>query len=238
MSLIGSIVKSVYGKEMTANSGNGVKLKYQKWGKARECIDALQKFLTSRRTMTLVIKGLIILLAMAIVVEAIFQFNLLASWYTTTSARRADVDREFKRRSNLIPNLVYAAENYAVYEKGVFKYVSDARKAMQAVQGSGANSVAANNELSKALSRLIALAEEYPNLKATQPIQDLIRESANTENRIAEAKQKYNLAAEIFNQHISTFPGNLFGRIYGYTLVKYISTEESLEVPSLDLKIK
>lgn len=237
MSVIGAIVKSVYGKELTENSGNGVKLKHKKWGKVRECLEALDKVVSSRRTIALVIKGLLILIAIVIVVEAVFQFNLLTSWYTTTCARRADVDREFQRRSNLIPNLVYAAENYAIYEKSVFNYVSDARKALRAVQSSGGNPVEANNELSKALFRLIALAEEYPDLKATQSIQDLIRESSNTENRIAEAKQKYNHAAEVFNQCMSTFPGNVFAHIYGYSLVPYIGTEETIEVPSMELKI-
>ena len=96
---------------------------------------------------------------------------------------------------------------------------------------------AAGSELEKTLSRLIALAEEYPDLKATQSIQDLIKEAANTENRIADAKEEYNKAAEVYNQYRSIFPGNMFAFIYRFEALPYIGLKEELRVPLIDLKM-
>jgi len=118
----------------------------------------------------------------------------------------------------------------------VFKDVSESRKMVKA-RSSETSSPEEGSELQKALFRLNALAEEYPDLKATQSIQDLIREAANTEDRIADAKEKYNKANEIYNQYRTVFPGNVFAFIYRFKPLPYIGLEEDLKVPVIDLNM-
>ena len=93
------------------------------------------------------------------------------------------------------------------------------------------------SDLSKALSGLVALSEEYPDLKATQPIQDLLKEATNTEDRIAEAKQEYNKAAEAYNQYRTIVPGNVFAMLFGFGAAEFIGLDEGVEVPVMDLKM-
>ena len=136
-----------------------------------------------------------------------------------------------------MPNLVSVISEYTAYERGVFKHVSDARETLNAMRSSGISGSKAGGVLEKALSGLVALAEDYPNLKATQSIQDVIKEAANTENRIADAKIKYNKACEIYNQYRTTFPGNVFAFVYRFRPFAYIGLEEEVKVPLIDLKI-
>jgi LemA protein len=151
-------------------------------------------------------------------------------------SRQADVEREYQRRENLIPNLVFAVSKYATYEKGVFKDISDARSELMKIQSSEISQSQVNSLLEKALSRLVAWAEEYPDLKATQSVQDLIKEASNTEDRIADAKKEYNKECEVYNQYLSVFPGNVFAFIYRFKLLPYIGLED-VNVPVIDLDI-
>jgi LemA protein len=150
-------------------------------------------------------------------------------------ARRADVNRELQRRENLIPNIVATVSKYAAYEQGVFKHVSDVRTELKKIKSSNASSAQINSVLEKALSGLVALAEEYPDLKATNSIQDLIKEAANTEDRIADAKKEYNKDCVVYNQYLSVFPGNIFAFVYRYKTLPYIGLEEDVNVPVIDL---
>ncbi|MHC4396153.1 MAG: LemA family protein [Planctomycetota bacterium] len=181
-----------------------------------------------------IVKIVVVLVILFIAAESIFQFNRFAAWQTKVMARQADVEREYQRRQNLIPNLVYAVSRYAAYEQGVFKYVSDAREALKTIRSSETSGSQVSGLLEKTLSRLVALAEEYPDLKATQSIQDLIKEAANTEDRIADAKKEYNKDCEVFNQYLSVFPGNVFAFIYRYKPLPYIGLED-VDVPVIDL---
>jgi len=87
------------------------------------------------------------------------------------------------------------------------------------------------------LPRLIALAEEYPDLKASGAMQDLIAEASNTEDRIADAKKDYNKQAEVYNQYRTIVPGNLFALIFGFEAVPYIGLDEQVKVPAIELKV-
>ncbi len=116
----------------------------------------------------------------------------------------------------------------------MFKDVSEARSELMKIQNSEISQNQISSVLEKALSRLVALAEEYPDLKATQSVQDLIKEASNTEDRIAEAKGKYNEECEIYNQYLSIFPGNVFAFIYRYRSLPYIGLED-VNVPVIDL---
>lgn len=240
MSRIGVIVRRLYGEELKSAANNGAGTTDERPSRKRRKFVVFKKALSSlgdRRRVVWVIRIAVILAALVVVAEAVFQFNRFAAWRTKVMARRADFERELQRRENLIPNLVYAVSRYAAYEQGVFKYVSDARETLKMIRSSETPRIEASSILEKALSRLVALAEEYPDLKATQSIQDLIRETANTEDRIADAKETYNEACEIYNQYLSIFPGNVFGLIYRFKPLPYIGLEEELKVPVLDLNM-
>jgi len=240
MSRIGAVVRRLYGEELkpatNANNVGGTMDGRPSRKRKRKKLISLKKRLSSQRTVIWGIRIAVILVALFVAAESIFQFNRLTSWYVIVTARRADIERELQRRENLIPNLVYAVSKYAVYEQAVFKDVSESRKMVKA-RSSETSSPEEGSELKKALFRLNALAEEYPDLKATQSIQDLIREAANTEDRIADAKGEYNKASETYNQYRTTFPGNVFAFIYRFKPLPYIGLEEDLKVPVIDLNI-
>lgn len=231
MSHLGAIVRKLYGDEVKPAARKVVK----KRGRLRRKLEDLSDALKRRPTVLWVIRIVVILLTLFVVIEGIFQYNRLQAWNTTVLARRADVDRELKRRANLIPNIIYLARRYESYEQEMVKYVSDARAVLQKIQTSQETGTPVNSLLEKALSKLVALAEAYPDLKATQPIQDLTENWAETENRIADAKKDYNAAAEQFNQYLTTFPGNVFAFVYRFKFAEYISFEENFDVPQINL---
>ncbi len=234
MSRIGAIVKKLYGEEVKPVTNNiGTAMNAKKNRKKRR-FENFKNALGSRRTVVWIIRIVIVLVVLFIAIESIFQFNRFASWDTKVTARRADLDREYQRRQNLIPNLVFAVSRYASYEQSVFKDVSEARSELMKIQTSEISQSQISNVLEKALSRLVALAEEYPDLKATQSVQDLIGEASNTEDRIAEAKKEYNKECEIYNQYLSIFPGNIFAFIYRYKSLPYMGLED-VNVPVIDL---
>lgn len=137
--------------------------------------------------------------------EAVF-----ASW--------ADVEATYQRRADLIPNLVETVKAYAAHEKETLQAVTEARAQvgqvkLDASQLGDAASVArfqkAQEGMSGALSRLLVVAERYPDLKANQNFRDLQHQLEGTENRINVARQRYNRSVQTFNSSIRTFPGNL-----------------------------
>ncbi|MCF6179712.1 MAG: LemA family protein [Geopsychrobacter sp.] len=130
----------------------------------------------------------------------------------------ADVEATYQRRTDLIPNLVETVKGYASHEKETLQAVTNARASIGKTQintGDLANPAAlqkyqqAQGALSGALSRLLVVAERYPDLKANQNFLDLQHQLEGTENRINVARQRYNKAVQIFNGSIRTFPNNL-----------------------------
>jgi len=158
---------------------------------------------------------------------------------TDSKAYFAQVGVELKRRSNLIPNLVVTVRKYAFHEEEIFKHVSDAREMLTQAKNMTEKMEAAA-KLDTALSKLLAVVEQYPDLKATQSMQDLIKELTNTENRIAEEKGKYNEVARAYNQLLSAFPTNILGRIYGFAQrMPYIGAEKDLlKTPEVEFEWK
>jgi len=235
MSRIGAIVRRLYDEEFKSSPDReSVTLPKRQRGRKSK-LKAFKDALGSRRTAIWAVRIAVVLVILFIIAKSIFQFNRFASWETVVMSRRADVNRELQRRQNLIPNLVFAVSKYASYEQGVFKHVSDARETLNMIRTSPTSLDKTSGLLEKTLSKLVALAEEYPDLKATQSIQDLIKEAANTEDRIAEAKKEYNKSCETYNQYLSVFPGNIFAFIYRYSLHPYIGLKEEVEVPIIDL---
>jgi len=127
----------------------------------------------------------------------------------------SQIDVQLKRRIDLIPNLVETVKGYAAHERGTFEAVTNARARAQSAQGP-AEQGAAEGILSQALGRLFAVAEAYPDLKASENFRQLQSELTDTEDKISAARRYYNATVQAYNTAIQTFPSLLFAGMFGF----------------------
>jgi LemA protein len=159
----------------------------------------------------------IIVLAVIVVliVWAIGVYNGLVSLRQRVNQSYADIDVQLRQRHDLIPNLVETVKGYAAHERGTLDEVTQARTAAVAAQGP-AQQAAAENMLTGALGRLMAIAEAYPDLKANANFQQLQAELSDLENKIAAARRFFNNAVQEYNTGIQRFPAALFAGSFGF----------------------
>ncbi len=155
---------------------------------------------------TLAVIGAIILFT---VLAAISIRNGLIGKDETVKEQWSQIDTQLQRRADLIPNLVSTVKGYAKHEEKIFTDVAEARSKLLGA-GGPATKAEASAQLNSALGRLLAIAENYPQLKASENFIRLQDELAGTENRIAVARTRYNTAVRDFNASIRQFPGSLF----------------------------
>jgi LemA protein len=165
-----------------------------------------------------VVGGLACLFVVLIVVWGVASYNRLVRLRNQVDASWAQIDVQLKRRYDLIPNLVETVKGYAAHERGTLEAVVAARgSAINAAQTPGvADRAEAENVLTQALGRLFALAEAYPDLKANQNFAALQAELANTEDKIAYARQFYNSAVQTFNTAVQTLPTTVIAGVGGF----------------------
>jgi LemA protein len=184
-------------------------------------------------------KGWIVLIVIAVLILGVFgwlkgTYNGFVSAQENVSQLWADVESSYQRRADLIPNLVETVKGYATHEKEVFTNVTEARskagsirvdpekltpesiKAFQEAQGA----------VSGALTRLLAVAENYPVLKANENFRDLQTQLEGTENRINVARNRFNEGARLYNTSIRSFPANMLAGMFGFTAKSYFQAEE------------
>ena len=156
-------------------------------------------------TSTLIVLAVIVV----VILWAITIYNGLVSMRQRVNGAFADIDVQLKQRHDLIPNLVETVKGYAAHERGTLEEVVKARNAAVSAQGP-AQQAAAENMLSGALRQLFALAEAYPDLKASTNFQQLQAELSDIENKIAAARRYFNNQVQEYNTGIQRFPAALF----------------------------
>jgi len=137
----------------------------------------------------------------------------------------AQVDVQLRRRYDLIPNLVEAVKGYAAHERGTFEEVTKARTAAQQAQGVQ-EQAQAENLLTQAIGRLFAVAEAYPELRATENFQQLQAQLSETEQKIAISRQVYNDAVLTYDNALETVPTNFVAGIFSFEPREYFEVEE------------
>lgn len=141
--------------------------------------------------------------------------NQMVAKQEGVSEQWSNVQAQLQRRADLIPNLVATVKGYATHEETVFGEVDRAREALLAARDPQ-SSIKANSQLDGALGHLLAIAENYPNLKANQNFLELQDQLEGTENRIAIARERYNDAIRDYNTFIRQFPNNIWAGIAGF----------------------
>ncbi|NLP18814.1 MAG: LemA family protein [Firmicutes bacterium] len=161
-------------------------------------------------------------------------YNGLVSADEAVSASWSQVENQLQRRLDLIPNLVNTVKGYAAHEEKIFTEVTRARENLMGA-GSLADKAQADEELTGALSRLLAIAENYPELKADANFRQLSDELAGTENRIAVSRMDYNNSVQSFNTKIRRFPTAFIAKMFNFSARDYFQAEAGAQkTPTVD----
>ena len=184
--------------------------------------------------------GLILLLVVAaVVIWAIVSYNGLVSLKNQVLNGWRQIDVQLKRRHDLIPNLVNAVRGSMEFERDTLTAVMEARSKAQTATGP-ADAAVKEGQLTQALGRLFAVAENYPTLKSNDNVKMLQEELSSTENKVSFARQFYNDIATKFNTKQQVFPTNIFAGMFGFKTAELfeITDQAEREVPTVDLSRK
>ncbi|MBC8545842.1 LemA family protein [Clostridiaceae bacterium NSJ-31] len=172
----------------------------------------------------------IVVAALLLGVWAVSSYNGLVGLREEVSGQSANIETQLQRRADLIPNLVSTVKGYAAHETEIMTELAEARSALVGA-GNLAEKAEADAALSGALSRLLMVVENYPDLKADAQFTALMDELSGTENRIAVARKDYNDAAKTYNKKIKTFPSVIFANMFGFEGVEYFEAAAGSEAP-------
>ena len=165
-------------------------------------------------------------LTLFIIISMVSVYNSIVSKHETITAKWAQVENQLQRRNDLIPNLVNTVKGYAAYEKNVLEDITNARS-QWAKASTIQEKVQAAGSMDTALSRLLLVVENYPDLKANQTFLNLMDELSGTENRIAVERMRYNESVRDYNITVRMFPGNFIASMFGYKpATEYFKAEE------------
>lgn len=177
----------------------------------------------------------IVLIALVVFGQYVGVRNTLVTKNEAVKSAWSQVDVVLQRRADLIPNLVETVKGYAQQEQTVFTEIAKARSALLSA-GTPAQKIAANGQLDGALGRLLALSENYPQLKSNENFQRLQDELAGTENRIAVERKRYNDTLQDYNTYVQHFPNSFYAGFAGFKPndAYFKASEGSREVPKVN----
>ena len=167
---------------------------------------------------------IIVIILIILAVFSIGRYNSMVSLDESVTEQWANVETQYQRRADLIPNLVNTVKGYAAHEQEVFESVTNARASATSVKIDASNLTtediqrfqSAQGALNSALGRLLAVAERYPDLKANQNFLELQAQLEGTENRIAVERRRFNEMVKSYNVYIRKFPSNLLASMFGF----------------------
>ncbi len=187
-----------------------------------------------------IVLGIVVVL----VLWAFSSYNGMVSQQEQATTELANVQAQYQRRADMMPQLAKIVKAYAKHEKETFEEVTKARASVGQVKLDADNLTAeklkqytaAQGELASAFSKLMVVAEKYPELKASENFQALQAQEEGTENRIGEARRKYNEAVQAYNQMVRRMPAALVARMFGFeTMPKFEAAEGAEKAPDLDI---
>ena len=179
-----------------------------------------------------ILLGVVVLIGLYLM----FLYNGLVRLRNRIEAAWAQIDVQLRRRYDLIPNLVETVKGYATHEREVFDAVTKARAQAAAPGSTPAQQAQQEGILGQALGRLFAVAEAYPDLKASTNFLELQRELTETEDRIAAGRRFYNANVRAMNTRVEAFPSNLVAGVFGFHKEEYFEVEDEAvrSAPSVD----
>ena len=179
-----------------------------------------------------IVLAIVVLLALYVAIA----YNRFVSQRNLVQESWRQIDVELKRRHDLIPNLVETVKGYATHEREVFDAVTRARAQAAAPGASPAQQAQQEGILGQALGRLFAVAEAYPELKASHNFLELQRELTETEDRIAAGRRFYNANVRAMNTRVESFPSNIVAGVFGFHREEYFEVEDEQvrSVPTVD----
>jgi len=178
--------------------------------------------------------GIIAAILIGLLLMFVPSYNNFVGLEENVDKSYAQIENQLQRRLDLIPNLVNTVKGYAKHEEEVLTAIADARSRLAGAQ-SPEEEATANAELSGALSRLLVVVENYPELKADQQFTQLMDELAGTENRISIARKDYNDQVSEYNRKVKSFPGVLVASITGFDEKEYFEADPSAQkAPNVD----
>ncbi len=161
-------------------------------------------------------------------------YNRFVGEQEAIKAQWAQVENQLQRQNDLIPNLVETTKGYAGHESDVFKAIADSRAKLAGAK-TPEDTIAAANQQSQALSRLLVVVENYPNLKANEQFNRLMDELAGTQNRIAQERRRYNELVQQYNTRRRQFPSNVTAKLFGFKEYPFFQAPaEAKQVPKVD----
>lgn len=161
-------------------------------------------------------------------------YNTFVGQEEAIKGQWAQVENQLQRRNDLIPNLVETVKGYAEHEESVYKDIADARSRLLAAR-SPEETIQAANQQTTALGRLLAVVENYPQLRANEQFNRLMDELSGTENRIAVERMRYNEKIQAYNTSRRQFPSNLTARVFGFKEYPFFEAPpEAQRVPTVD----
>lgn len=180
----------------------------------------------------------VILVILVITIPFVGSYNSMVTSQQKVNTAESNIDAQLQRRSDLIPNVVETVKGYAAQEKDIFTAVAESRSKLAGATTTE-EKAAADQELTGAVGRLLAISERYPDLKSDQVFRDLTVQLEGTENRISVSRQNFNDAASEYNTLIKKFPKNIVAGMFGFKEKTYFKADEAAkEVPKVDFKDK